>query len=85
MDHAPVHSKIVKVIEGCVLATPDHATYLPKEDAANALPVGAKIVKASDGHFVSTQLDPSEDHPATVHTTAIEAIAAFVSHFHPRG
>lgn len=83
LDFAPVHSKLVKTDQGCVLAVPEGARVLPPEDVANALPVGAKIFKAAEGQYVSEQLSPDVDRPKTIHATAIEAIAAFAAYFHP--
>lgn len=83
LDFAPVHSKLVKTDQGCVLAIPEGARILPPEDIANALPVGAKIFKAAEGRYVSEQLSPDVDRPPTVHATAIEAISAFLAYFHP--
>lgn len=83
LDFAPVHSKLVKTDQGCVLAIPEGARILPPEDVAHQLPVGAKIFKAAEGRYVSEQLSPDVDRPTTIHPTAIDAIAAFSAYFHP--
>lgn len=85
LDFAPVHSKLVKTDQGCVLAIPEGARILPPEDIAQALPVGARIFKKAEGQYVSEQLSPDVDRPPTVHPTAVEAIGAFMAYFHPRG
>lgn len=85
LDFAPVHSKIVVTTEGAVFATPNGVSFLPKTDSAAKLPVGARIEKIAADQYRSQQLNATLARPATVHATAIEAIAAFVEHFHLNG
>lgn len=86
LDSAPVNSKIVLVrTEGvlkAVLATPDEISVLDPSDPASKLPEGASIRKIGAGKFVAWQLSPAVDYPAYQSTSASEAIAGFVPHFH---
>lgn len=85
LDLAGISSKIVVTEEGAFLATPDGVNKLPKTDAANKLPVGARIQKKAEMLFRSEQLSPAEDHPAQTYESAREAIQNFVNDFHPSG
>ena len=82
LDAAPVNSKLVKTDEGAFLATPDSVTRLPDGDPAHKLPEGAKILKRAADAYWSIQLSPAEDRPVLVTTTAMDAIAQFIPHFH---
>lgn len=86
LEQAPVNSKIVVTPDGAWLAatgTSDgRLVKLPKSDPASRLPPGARIQKQGAHRYVATQLNPAEDHPDTVHETALLAITTFNSHFH---
>ncbi len=84
LDFAGVPSKIVVTTEGAVLVTPEGITLLPKSDVASRLPVGARIEKRSAECYRSTQLNAAVTRPDTTHRTAIDAIEAFIPHFHRR-
>lgn len=85
LDLAGISSKIVVTEEGAFLATPEGVNKLPKTDAANKLPVGARIQKKAEMLFRSEQLSPAEDHPVQTYESAREAILNFVNDFHPSG
>lgn len=85
LDEASVGSKIVVVVLNEVktplLSTPNGFIALASDDAAWRLPLGARVQRTADG-FVSTQLDPAQDRPDLITTTAREAIRLFGKHFH---
>lgn len=83
LDEAPVNSKIVRTRESAVLATPERVVDLPKTDPASRLPEGARIAKRSEHRYEAEQLNAGVTLPMLVTTTAAEAIAGFVQHFHP--
>lgn len=85
LDLAPVNSKVVVTEEGAFLAGPDGVNKLPKKDAANKLPVGARIQKKAELLYRSEQLSPAEDHDPQVYESAREAIQNFINDFHPSG
>lgn len=86
LDDAPVHSAIVVVrLEDrrcAVLNTPAGIRSLAADDVAHALPDGAKVQRMGPQWFTAIQLNPTEDHPPFVATTAREAIQRFNQHFH---
>ena len=82
LDRSPVNSKIVVIDEGAMLATGEGVTLLPSDDPASTLPHGARIQKTAEGEYVSNQL--GDNAPAWVTTTATDAIAGFLAHFHGR-
>lgn len=88
LDHAAVGSSLVVVDTNqgriAVLSVPgSHPAALPKEDEAALLPVGAKIRKVASDEYRSVQLNPQVLYPETTHATAVDAIGAFIEHFHP--
>lgn len=89
LDNAPVNSKVVVVSQEdkpmAVISSPVGVHVLPTSDPANRLPVGARIFKKADDRYEAEQLNPAEDHPLLVGTTASEVIAGFIPHFHPLG
>lgn len=82
LDLAGISSKVVVTEEGAFLATPGGVNKLPKSDAANKLPTGAKITKKAEMIYESWQLSPAEDHPAQTYESAREAIQNFINDFH---
>lgn len=86
LDDAPIHSKIVKTLDGAWLARPDDQNgplLLPKTDIASRLPDGARIQKMAEGKFRGQQLSPAGGpRPDLLALTAMEAIRGFVPHFH---
>lgn len=87
LDDAPVNSKIVVVhTDGttyALLALPKgEPVRLPSDDPASKLTVGAKIQKVGDHEYVARQIGLGDNSPALVTTTARDAIAGFMAHFH---
>jgi hypothetical protein len=86
LDLAPVHSKIVIVLDDnvpvAVLAGPSGTTPLDSANVASRLPVGARIFKAADDRYEATQLGATELRPMLVTQNAVDAIGKFIAHFH---
>lgn len=86
LDLAPVHSKIVVILDEnvpvAVLAGPAGSVPLDKANVASRLPVGARIFKRAEDRYESTQLGASEPRPMLVTQNAVDAIGRFIAHFH---
>lgn len=84
LDDAPNGSKIVRTLEGAMLATPHGVTLLPPGDPAHKLPEGARISKFehADGvRYQSVQLGAAGYEPVW-DDSASTAIEMFVARFH---
>lgn len=84
LDLAPPNSKIVRTLEGAMLATPDGVSLLPPGDPAHKLPEGARISKFehADGvRYQSVQLGAAGYEPIW-DADASTAIEMFVARFH---
>lgn len=82
LEAAPVNSKIVVLVDGAVLSTPDGQEPLSKRDPANRLPVGAKISKILTGKgetlYAAMQLNSKRPAQPSFHDSACEAIGQYM-------